>query len=193
MFDSLIQANSFVQVDYILKDEGGAMLDSSTMEGGQSIGYVHGYGMLVPGLESALHGMRAGEEKDIVVPPNDGYGAYDDELVFAIERAELPNPDTIEAGDEFIAQTEGDDTEVELRVLEVRDDEVIVDGNHPLAGKTLHYTIRVLSVRPATDAEIERAARAYDDARGAFGEGDGDEGGASSGLVQLGKRPRALN
>ncbi len=164
MFDSLVQPNSYVQVEFSLVDEDGDVIDSSSLPEGEPIRYVHGYEMLVPGLEKALVGMRAGEEKEIVLAPEEGYGLYDEDLIFALDRDELPEDTEVEVGDELVAQGQDGD-EVDLRVLELREDEVVVDGNHPLAGKTLWYAIKVLSVRPATEGEIEEAARAYDEAR----------------------------
>lgn len=184
MFDSLVQPNSYVQVEYSLRDEEGEVIDSSSMPDGEPIRYVHGYEMLVPGLEKALVGMRAGEEKDIVIAPEEGYGVYDEELIFALDREDLPEDTDVEVGDELVAQGQDGD-EVDLRVLELREDEVVVDGNHPLAGKTLWYSIKVLSVRPATEAEIEEAARAYDEARAE----DAAEEAREAGLVPARKEP----
>ncbi len=184
MFDSLVQPNSYVQVEYSLRDEEGDVIDSSGLPEGEPIRYVHGYEMLVPGLEKALVGMRAGEEKEVVIAPDEGYGLYDEDLIFALDRDELPEDAEVEVGDELVAQGQDGD-EVELRVLELRDDEVVVDGNHPLAGKTLWYAIKVLSVRPATEAEIEEAARAYDESRSQ----DAAEEARDAGLTPVRKEP----
>ncbi len=141
---SVVQPNSHVTVDYILKDDEGEVLDSSSGEDGEPIEYVHGYGMLVPGLEAALVGLKVGDKKQIVVPADEGYGDRDEELVLEIDRTEFP--DTVEPGDEFVA-TSPDGEEVVLNVVEVNDDGVLVDANHPLAGLTLHYDIEVKAVR----------------------------------------------
>jgi FKBP-type peptidyl-prolyl cis-trans isomerase SlyD len=156
-----IQPNAFAVVEYELTNEGGEVLDSSTGPEGEPIEYVHGYGMLVPGLEVALAGLRAGDAKGIVVSAAEGFGEYDDELVLEIDRAELPNPKHVEVGDEFVAESP-DGEELPLRVLEVRADSVVVDGNHPLAGVTLHYTVKVQKVRQATPEEVEQAASDFD-------------------------------
>ncbi len=157
----VVQPNSFVTVEYVLRDEEGDVLDSSGAEDGEPIEYVHGYGMLVPGLEAALVGLKSGDKKEVTVSAEEGYGDRDEELVLEIERTEFP--DGVEVGDEFVA-TSPDGEEVVLHVLEVNDDGVLVDANHPLAGMTLHYEVEVTSVRPATDAEIEEAGKALDDA-----------------------------
>ena len=99
--------------------------------------------------------------KKITVSAEEGYGERDEELVLEIDRAEFP--ETVQPGDEFVASSP-DGEEVVLNVLEVNDDVVLVDANHPLAGMTLHYEIEVRSLRDATEAEIEAAARSLDEA-----------------------------
>lgn len=150
-------------VQYELRDEDGELIDSSHEEGGEPINYVHGYGMLVPGLEAALAGLAEGDERDVDVPAEAGYGEYDDDLVIQIDRSEFPNPAAVAVGDEFVAEAP-DGGEVELSVIEVADDHVLVDANHPLAGVALRYHIHVVSLRPATEAEIARAASDLDEA-----------------------------
>jgi FKBP-type peptidyl-prolyl cis-trans isomerase SlyD len=158
-----IRPNALVTLDYELRDEDGELLDASAAEGGEPIEYVHGYGMLVPGLEAALAGLAVGDEREIVVPAEAGYGERDDELVLEINRNELPDPAGVEPGDELVAES-ADGDEVVMEVVEVKRDTVVVDANHPLAGLTLHYSVRIRSVREATDAEIERAASELDEA-----------------------------
>lgn len=192
-----IQANAFVRLDYTLSDEDGDVLDASEGEGGKPIEYVHGYGMLVPGLEAALTGLGVGEERDVVVPAAEGYGDYDDELVLEIDRAELPSPREVEVGDEFVAEDpEGD--QVPLEVIEVRDSTVVVDANHPLAGITLHYRVRVRSVREATEEEIAQAAAEFEAAADDLeaelegGAKEGGEEGAIKATGQAGAPPEGL-
>jgi len=74
-----ISPNSHVTLDYVLKDGDGEILDTSDGDGGEPIAYVHGYGMLVPGLEAGLAGLRIGEERDILVPADAGYGERDEQ------------------------------------------------------------------------------------------------------------------
>lgn len=162
-----IGPNTYATVSYRLSDAAGALLEDS--EKGEPITYVHGYGMLVPGLEAGLVGMAAGERKLIVVAPEEGFGVRDEELVFSISRSQLPATDTIEAGD-FIVAEDSDGDEADLRVVAVHDDHVVVDANHELAGKTLHFAVEVQSVRQATEAEVAAAASGADD----DSEGDSD-------------------
>jgi FKBP-type peptidyl-prolyl cis-trans isomerase SlyD len=158
-----IEPNTYVTVDYELRDEDGELVDASTGDGGEPIRYVHGYGMIVPGLEAALAGLKEGEERDVVVPAEAGYGEYDDELVLEIERSEFPDPSAVKVGDEFVAEgPEGE--ELSMMVVEVHDQHVRVDANHPLAGMTLNYRVQVRGVRAATNEEIKRAAEDLDEA-----------------------------
>src|ERR1700733_14270989 len=96
-----IQPNAFVSLDYTLHDADGELLDSSDAEGegeGHPIDYVHGYGMLVPGLEAALVGLETGDEREIVVSAEEGYGEHDEDLVLEVERSEFPEPSKVTPG-----------------------------------------------------------------------------------------------
>jgi FKBP-type peptidyl-prolyl cis-trans isomerase SlyD len=190
-----IQPNAFVSLDYTLSDEDGDLLDESGGEDGEPIDYVHGYGMLVPGLEAALVGLEAGDEREIIVSAEEGYGEHDEDLVLEVERSEFPDPEKVTEGDEFMAESpDGDD--VPMRVVDVKGDSVVVDANHPLAGLSLHYKVKVLLVRKATEEEIESAARELAEAEehehgpDCHHDHDDDDGTA---LVQLGHKKTEVN
>ena len=161
--ERVIGPNTYVTVDYELRDEDGDMLEASADEGGEPIRYVHGYGMLVPGLEAALAGLREGDEREVVVPADAGYGEYDEGLLLEVGRDELPDPAGVKLGDEFIAESPDGD-EIAMSVVEIGEKQVVVDANHPLAGMTLRYQVKVLDVREATEDEIEHAAAQLDEA-----------------------------
>jgi FKBP-type peptidyl-prolyl cis-trans isomerase SlyD len=156
-----IEPNALVVLDYTLRLGDGTVLDASAVEGGEPMVYVQGYGMIVPGLERALEGLHAGDRKDVVVPPEEGYGERDEELVLEVDRAEMPRPLEVAVGDEIVAESD-EGEEAVLRVVEVEGDAVVLDGNHPLAGETLHYAAFVREVRPATEEEIARAAAGFE-------------------------------
>jgi len=158
-----IAPNRHAVVDYELRGDAGELFDASQGEDGEPIRYVHGYGMLVPGLEAALAGLAAGDERDIVVPAEAGYGERDESLVLRLDRSELPEGGQVEVGDEVVAESD-DGEEIAMSVVEVGEDEVVVDANHPLAGMTLRYSVKVREVREATPEEIEAAASDLDDA-----------------------------
>jgi FKBP-type peptidyl-prolyl cis-trans isomerase SlyD len=184
MPEKTIQPNTRVVLEYTLRDEKGEVLDASDIEGGEPIVYVHGYGMLVPGLEAALMGLAEGAHKEIVVGPAEGFGERDDELVLEIDRSDFPHPEKVSLGDEVVAESPDGD-EVPMRVVEVRDDSVVVDANHPLAGMTLRYAVKVREIADASEDEIAEAAAAFEEA----GYGDaGAEHEHGDGLVQLGTK-----
>lgn len=181
-----VEPNSFVVLDYTLRDADDDVLDASDGDGGEPIAYVHGYGMLVPGLERALAGLHAGDEREVVVPPEEGFGERDEELVLEVDRAEMPRPDAVAVGDELVAESP-DGEEAVMRVVEVMPDAVVLDGNHPLAGETLRYSVIVRDVRPATAEEIAEAAAGFEEAARGWDVTDGAPG---ADLVQLGSKNR---
>ncbi len=194
MAELSIQPNTHVILDYELRDDAGELLDASDAEDGEQIEYVHGYGMLVPGLEAALVGLRQGDEREVVVPAEAGYGERDESLVLQLDKGDLPQGaegGSVEVGDELVAESpEGD--EIAMTVVELKDDVVVVDANHPLAGMTLHYQVKVVEVREATADEIEQAASDLDDAHEHVHGPDCDHDHDHE-PVALGSGPRKLN
>jgi FKBP-type peptidyl-prolyl cis-trans isomerase SlyD len=140
-----------VRIDYTLKNAGGEVLDTS--EGGEPLSYLHGAHQIVPGLERELAGMEAGQSKDVVVQPDDGYGQPDPQGIFGVPRAAFPADAELKVGDTFM----GEDDEggaVPVRVVELKEDTIVVDANHPLAGETLFFHVDVREVRDATLEEL---------------------------------------
>lgn len=178
-----IQPNAYVTLHCRLEDAAGARLD----EGDEPIEYVHGYSILVPGLENALVGLKVGDEKKVVVKPEDGFGDRDEELVLEVDRAEVPSH--VAPGDELLAESD-DGEEAPMIVVEVRKDSVIVDANHPFAGKTLHYHVKVVGVREASATEIEEAAAEYEETHHVHDEncGHAHEPTEKPELIQLGAK-----
>src|SRR5438270_7486958 len=121
-----IGPDTFVELLYELYDEDGDEIDR--IDEHTPLAYLHGYGQIVPGLERGVEGMSKGDTRSVVVPAADGYGEYDDEAVFEIERSEFPRPEEVAAGDEFIAESDDGDG-IPLTVLEVKDDCCVVDTN----------------------------------------------------------------
>ena len=136
-----IKAGSRVGIEYTLTDEGGKVLDSN--KGQEPFTYTHGERQIVPGLESALAGKRAGDVAKVTVKPEDGYGKVDPKAQIEVGRERVP-PD-IKVGSELTGRTANGDTR-SVRVKEIKDQSVVLDMNHPLAGKTLLFDVRILSV-----------------------------------------------
>ncbi|EYF05861.1 FKBP-type peptidyl-prolyl cis-trans isomerase SlyD [Chondromyces apiculatus DSM 436] len=118
--------------------------------------YVHGYEEIVPGLEKALVGMVAGDKREISVGPEEAFGPHDEEGVFDVGRTDFPDPEKVQVGDEFIAQSPDGD-EVAMRVVEILPEGFRMDTNHPLAGQTVRFQVEVQSVRAASEEEISEA------------------------------------
>ena len=141
-----------VGIDYSLHLGDGQVIDASSP--GEPLTYLHGEGQIVPGLESALEGLQAGDKKQVVVKPGEGYGEHDPHGIQEVQRSAFPQGFAPEVGMELTA--EGEDGEpVPFSIREVRPESVVIDLNHPLAGKTLHFDVTVRDVREATDEERE--------------------------------------
>lgn len=145
-----IEKNRVVRLDYTLRDEQGTVLDSSSGRG--SLSYLHGKGNIIPGLEQALAGKSAGDKLDVTVQPEQGYGARDERLVQIIARAKFGEVANLAPGMQVRAN--GPRGPRLVTVVRVDRDFVTVDGNHPLAGRTLHFSLAVAEVRKATHEEI---------------------------------------
>jgi len=139
-----------VSMEYTLTVDGD-VIDSSNEDG--PIEFLQGHGNLVPGLESELYGMKVGESKDVTVSPTDGYGEQDDEAYQDVPRSEFPDEITPELGMEL--QMRQGEQILEATIVEMGDDQVKLDFNHPLAGKTLHFTVKVAELRPASQEEMD--------------------------------------
>lgn len=137
-----IENGSTVHLEYTLKDEAGTVLDSN--KGRPPLTYTQGQGRIIPGLERALNGMHSGEEKQITVRPEDGYGPVDPTAIAEVPKETLP-ADALTVGTQLLARGRSGQTMV-VRVKEIKDATVIIDFNHPLAGKTLYFDVKVLTV-----------------------------------------------
>jgi len=147
-----IAEQTVVTIHYTLTDTKGEVLDSSEgPDGGEPLSYIHGSGMIVPGLEEALLGKAEGDQVKVTVPPEGGYGAREEGLVQKVPRSEFPDGD-IEVGMRF--RSHGPGGARILTVAAVDPDSVTLDANHPLAGATLNFDVKVVSVREATEKDL---------------------------------------
>ncbi len=154
-----ISKDKFVSIEYTLKDDSGTVIDTNVGEG--PLGYVQGYGLIVPGLEQFLEGKEGSQTVSVVVPPEEGYGERDEDLVFEVDREDFEGETEIELGMIFDTIIDGD--EYEVTVVGINDDAITVDGNHELAGMPLHFEVKILDVRDATSEEIQEALHDCDD------------------------------
>lgn len=138
-----------ISFHYTLTDPEGTVLDESAE--GTPMAFLVGSSQIIPGLESELVKMQAGESKQIFVTALNAYGERDERLLINIPRDEFPVK-TVSVGDQFQAGPEG--PPFPLTAIEVTDEKVVLDGNHPLAGVDLNFDVEIAEVRNATDEEL---------------------------------------
>ena len=145
-----ITKNSVVSFHYTLNDADGKLLDTSA--GREAFAYIHGGGMIVPGLEEEMEGKKGGDTLQVAIPPAKGYGELDPQLVHKVPLDRFGGQ-TVEPGMQFQAGENGDMGV--FTVIGVEDDLVILNGNHPLGGVTLHFNVDITDVRDASEEELE--------------------------------------
>ena len=146
-----VQDGLVVSMDYKLTVDG-EVLDSSDDEG--PLQFLAGYDNIVPGLEREMIGMKIGENKEVVVKAEDGYGEFDEEAFMEVPRTEFPEDMKLEEGMELHI-TDEDDQHQAAYVTGFDDKTVQLDLNHPLAGAELHFNVTVVALREPTDEELD--------------------------------------
>ena len=145
-----IQNNAFVSIDYTLSLDSGEVIDRS--EPDKPMGFVYNAGQIIPGLEKSLLGMESGQSAKIDVEAVDGYGEERTDLVREVPRHLFPTDVNIQPG--MIFQMDSNHGQLSFRVKDVHEDNIVIDLNHPLAGKRLHFVIKIMEVRDATEEEL---------------------------------------
>ena len=151
----MIKKNSVVSLSYCLKNEKGIELDHADKS--SPFAYLHGSGQMIPGLEKELEGLVVGDKKNVTVSPNEGYGEFNPHLKIQVNRANFPKDADIQPGMQFEGQGDGG-TKTVFTVKAVVGDKIDVDGNHPLAGETLHFSVEIIGVREATKEELSQSS-----------------------------------
>jgi len=146
-----ISKHSVGIIHYTLKGDDGEVLDSSV--GQEPLAYLQGHGNLIAGLEKDLVGKEAGDKFQSTVAPKEGYGEYDKGLEMEVPKSQFDGDADINVGMQFQAQI-GERPQV-FTVTEVEGDKIKINGNHALAGETLHFDVEVVEVRKATKEELE--------------------------------------
>jgi FKBP-type peptidyl-prolyl cis-trans isomerase SlyD len=170
-----------VAIHYTLTDDAGSWIDSSS--GGDPLEYLHGHGNIVPGLEKELAGKKAGDALKVRVAPKDGYGEHDPRGRGKVPRDSFPDDIELEPGMQFSGEGANGEEHV-VWIAAVEKDHVVVDQNHPLAGQTLHFDVKIETVRPATSEELAHGhvhgvhGHGHDHEHGAHGHGHDHEPGA---------------
>ncbi len=142
---SQVKQNDTVKVHYTGKLEDGQVFDSS-VERGEPIEFTLGQGQLIPGFEKGLIDMKVNEKKTINIPKDEAYGEPKAELIQEVEKNQLPDELKPEVGMPLVSKTP-DGREINLTVTEVKDETIVVDANHPLAGKDLVFDLEVVEIK----------------------------------------------
>ena len=142
---SQIEERSIVTIEYTLTDDSGKTIDTSV--GKEPLTYIHGAGQIVKGLERELNGLKVGDQKKVSVKPEDGYGLPNDKAVQEIPREKVP-AEALKEGETLMMKSP-DGRAIPIKIAKVNEKTVVVDLNHPLAGKTLHFDVKVKDIKAA--------------------------------------------
>ena len=145
---SQVKENNTVKVNYTGKLSDGQVFDSS--EGKEPIEFTLGQGRLIPGFEKGLIDMELNEKKTITIPKEEAYGEVNKDLIQEVKKSELPQEMSPEVGMGLVSKSP-DGQEMNLLVIEVKEETIVIDGNHPLAGKELIFDLEVLEIK---DSEL---------------------------------------
>jgi FKBP-type peptidyl-prolyl cis-trans isomerase 2 len=139
-----VKKNTTVKVNYTGRLSDGQVFDSS--EGKEPIEFTLGQGQLIPGFEKGLIDMKLNEKKTITIAKEEAYGEINDDLRQEIKKTELPQDITPEVGMGLVSKSP-DGQEIDLRVVEVKEESIVIDGNHPLAGRDLIFDLEVVAIK----------------------------------------------
>ncbi len=145
----VVTKNSIISIYYSVTDMDGTMIDSNKEFA--PLQYLQGAENIWPSLETALEGAVLNEERAVTLEPYQGYGDYNDQLIVCINKEKFP----AHLGHPEQGMIVDIDEGGEMIVIALKDDKVILDGNHPLAGKTLYFNVKVVSIREATADELQ--------------------------------------
>jgi len=140
-----------VLMHYTLKNDAGDVIDSS--DGADPLPFLQGHGNIIPGLESALEGSKVGDKLDVSINPEEGYGERMKDAIQEIPSSALQGVDEVKVGMQLQSQDK-DGNAFLVSVTKIEDDKITVDGNHPLAGQTLHFSVSIESIRKAEAEEL---------------------------------------
>ena len=142
-----------VVLDYTMGVEDGEIISSSDDDG--EMAFIQGREHVFPVIEKAIQGLRVGDEVELVLEPDDAYGEYDEDLLETVPLQMLDGDFDPYVGLDVELFDEDTGEEIEAVVVEVNEDSVVVDMNHPLAGETLYLWLKIVELRPATEEELD--------------------------------------
>ncbi len=138
-----ITSGKTISIEYTLTLDNKEVVDSNV--GGEPLTYVQGSGQIIPGLETAMEGLKVGDTKEVTVDPEEGYGPVIQEAIVEVQKDQLP-----EGAQQVDAQVQAEGPDGQIlhgQVTELKDDKAVVDFNHPLAGKTLIFDVKILDIQ----------------------------------------------
>ncbi len=165
----VVEKNKVVSISYSATDETGQVVDSNLEF--EPLQYLHGHGNILEPLEAELNGLGVDEEKNVVLAPDQAYGNFDPELVFEVTREQFPEGAAELQRGSTVQSSDG----LELMVTDIDGDKIVLDGNHPLAGRTLQFSVTIKGIREATEEELshQHAHAAHTAQGGSCGNGCG--------------------
>ena len=143
--ERVVQDGLMISLDYTLKGTDGKVMETS--KGREPLKYIHGKKMLPAGLERELSGMKIGGQKHVTVKPEDAYGKFDPNAYKEVPKKDLP-PNSLKIG-AVLVTTNAEGVPVPMTVRQIKDKTVVLDMNHPMAGKTLVFDVKVVDIQPA--------------------------------------------
>jgi len=150
----IIHRDCFVRLAYRLQLKSGEYIRGSA-EQPEILTYIAGYKELLPALENRLLGLKPGDESEFVIPALEAFGLRDPWLVQEFSRSRFPAGADLRPGAAVVPYPCAIEVEYPYKVVEVQDEKIILDQNHPLAGEDLHYAVQIQEVRDATPQELE--------------------------------------
>jgi len=147
----IIAKNKVVQIHYTLTNDEKDILDSSV--GREPLAFIQGIGNIIPGLEKAIEGKVVGEKLQVSIEPEEAYGVPNQDLTQTVSKAIFQDQEKVEVGAQF--QIQGPEGDMIGRISKIEDDNVTIDLNHPLAGVRLHFDVEIVSIRDASNEELD--------------------------------------
>lgn len=147
-----IDKDYVVTLDYVLTLDDGEIVENTAT--GLPMRFLAGHDEILPALEDALYGLSVGDETAVTLAPEDAYGDYDPEAFEEVPVDAFPAGENLEPGMPISVQDESGEM-YQAYISEIRPDVIVLDFNHPLAGETLHFQVKLIDLRPATAEELE--------------------------------------
>ena len=153
--ENVVKDGSVVSLQYSLSEENGSLIESN--KGKDPLKYTHGSKQIVPGLEKELTGMKVGDEKRVKVKPEDAYGLVNPKAFQEVPKEQIP-ADGMKVGATLAAKGPHGQ-EIPVRIHEIKKESVVLDLNHPMAGKTLLFDIKILDIQPSVTSSSPQPAK----------------------------------